>query len=139
MLTGMKFGRFSRWLVPLYEVVRLLTLSLAGRVANAGELPLSWFAASPLLVFPLMLMVLYLFDTGNAEKRRVYARLVCLSKLMQTLGIVAWGSANVRAALPAAWPRVVLPVLFIVIDGILTAMLYKLNVRDKEETDVISD
>ncbi|MDR3312235.1 MAG: hypothetical protein LBS64_03785 [Spirochaetaceae bacterium] len=128
--------------MPLvYEVVRLTMLIAVYPEYAMKSFPVSWYAASPLLVLCPILVLLYLFDDAYST---VYFRVYSLTKFLSALGITTYIIGESTAALANrlslngnyVLKRFGLLLIFLVFDVILYITLLKWE-RKKNHTDVI--
>jgi formate hydrogenlyase subunit 3/multisubunit Na+/H+ antiporter MnhD subunit len=139
----MFYRRFFLSLMVFWELVRPVVLVLL-RAEPDPRLPVSWYAAAPLLVFPLLLALLYRFDSKNEP---VYAKLYILAKLLSTLGIAAYGGQHLSAALSGSalfdgynlFKPLGILLIFLIIDGILAVLILCYYTKNHRKNDVISD
>ncbi|MDR3284732.1 MAG: hypothetical protein LBS97_06105 [Treponema sp.] len=123
----MRFPHFLRSLLVFYELARFIILCVFRPEPAILDLPLSWFAGAPLLVFPPALAALYWLDSKNAP---IYMKLFVLVKLVSAPGLISYMGIHLRT-MPGA-----ILVILLSIDVILLILLFFKNMR---KNDVISD
>lgn len=81
-LTGMKKARFLYISASLYETAKLVIIHISNNGILASNLPFSWYAASPLLIFPLFFCF---FLSYNPSKYTNYILPYIITKIMAIL------------------------------------------------------
>jgi hypothetical protein len=79
-------------MVVAYELLRFFALAASLPLRPVRFLPVSWFAAVPLLALPPILAVLSAFygDVGGAGDYSAFKRLYALAKVLSAVGIAAY-------------------------------------------------
>lgn len=128
---------FLTWITIIYELVRIVFIILARPEFTVQMLPLSWFVATPLLVFPIIFILLLL------EAPKTFVFLYCLSKSMQFFGSVSYiirdypfaiiyGSTNNYYSLR----NLLWLVLFLIFDVILCVVVWRKYHPTRKKTEV---
>jgi hypothetical protein len=83
----MRFEWLAARFIIAYEFCRFFMLVISHPLQDITLLTASWYAATPLLVLPVALAVLLLFD---AEHFGAYQKLYILAKVISAAGIVRY-------------------------------------------------
>ena len=118
-------------ILPFYEILRLVFILLFPPAEKLALMPVSWYAAVPLLVLvPLLAWLMY------TEKEYFYLtkKIYILAKLLQAVGLTVFTVSNIVMLKSAALLNnvkslkiIVFSLVIILIDGILSVIVLKMG------------
>ena len=118
-------------ILPFYEILRLVFILLFPPEEKPALMPVSWYAAVPLLMLvPLLAWLMY----AEKEHLDLTKKLYCLTKLLQTVGLTVFTISNIVMLKTSALINdvkslkiIVFSLVIILIDGILSVIVLKMG------------
>ncbi|MBO7484492.1 MAG: hypothetical protein J6T84_00320 [Spirochaetaceae bacterium] len=118
-------------ILPFYEILRLVFILLFPPEEKLALMPVSWYAAVPLLMLvPLLAWLMY----AEKEYLDLTKKLYCLTKLLQTVGLTVFTISNIVMLKTLALINdvkslkiIVFSLVIILIDGILSVIVLKMG------------
>ena len=118
-------------ILPFYEILRLVFILLFPPEEKLALMPVSWYAAVPLLVLvPLLAWLMY----TEKEHFDLTKKLYCLAKLIQIIGLIVSTISNIVVLKTSvlfsgvkSLKIIVFSLVIILIDGILSIIVLKMG------------
>ena len=118
-------------ILPFYEILRLVFILLFPPAEKLALMPVSWYAAVPLLVLvPLLAWLMYTEKEYFDLTKKIYI----LAKLLQAVGLTVFTVSNIVMLKSAALLNnvkslkiIVFSLVIILIDGILSVIVLKMG------------
>ena len=118
-------------ILPFYEILRLVFILLFPPAEKLAAMPVSWYAAVPLLVLvPLLAWLMY----TEKEHIDLTKKLYCLAKLIQIIGLMVSTVSNIIVLKTSVLFNdvksikiIVFSLVIILIDGILSIIVLKMG------------
>ena len=118
-------------ILPFYEILRLVFILLFPPAEKLALMPVSWYAAVPLLVLvPLLAWLMYTEKEYFDLTKKIYI----LAKLLQAVGLTVFTVSNIVMLKSAVLLNnvkslkiIVFSLVIILIDGILSVIVLKMG------------